>query len=118
MRQGKQNLNGRVSISFTFAILLIATVMAVIALPNFIQEPNTGPKNNCINNLRLLDAAEQQWALENNKTNSEVPTWSDLKGYLGRGGMVVILKCPLGGKYTLVPVTSKPTCSYPGHVLP
>jgi hypothetical protein len=70
----------------------------------------------CINNLRLIESAKEQWALENNKTNSDVPTWPDLNIYFGGGG-AVILKCPRGGTYTLGTISNKPTCSYPGHVL-
>jgi hypothetical protein len=92
-------------------------VLAAIAIPNFIREPNTSPKNECINNLRQIDGAIQQWALENNKTNSDIPTWTDLKGYLGRGE-TEIPKCPLGGTYTLGPVGDKPRCSVAGHGLP
>jgi hypothetical protein len=55
--------------------------------------------------------------LENHKTNSDVPKWADIQQYLGRGG-TEIPKCPLGGTYTLRTVGDKPTCSYPGHVLP
>jgi competence protein ComGC len=101
----------------TLAIVVSCLALLVaIVVPNFVHDPETSPKNTCINNLRLIDAAEQQWALENNKTNSDIPTWTDLSGYIGRSGPV-ILKCPLGGTYTLVPVSNKPTCSVRGHVL-
>ena len=67
----------------------------------------------CINNLRLLDGAKQQWALENNKTANAVPQMSDLAPYLKFPALV----CPAGGNYTLNPVNTVPACSQPGHTL-
>jgi len=99
-----------------FIALGILALLAAIALPNFICEPCTSPKNACINNLRQIDAAIQRWALENNKTNWDAPTWPDLKKYLSLSGYEVP-KCPAGGKYKLGRVIDPPTCSYPGHVL-
>ena len=40
--------------------------------------------NACINNLRQLDAAKQQWALENNKSITDIPSWTGVKLYMGR----------------------------------
>jgi regulator of replication initiation timing len=71
--------------------------------------------NACINNLRELDAAKQQWALENNKAVGAVPTAQDLLPYLPDGLFPV---CPAGGVYSINAVGVPPTCSIPGHVLP
>ncbi len=71
--------------------------------------------NTCINNLRQLDAAKQQWALDNNKTSDAVPKAQDLLPYLKDGIFPV---CPDGGNYTLNAVGELPTCSIPGHALP
>jgi hypothetical protein len=69
----------------------------------------------CINNLRQLDAAKQQWALENKKSPVAVPTVQDILPYLPGRTMPV---CPAGGQYTLNAVNQLPTCSITGHVLP
>lgn len=71
--------------------------------------------NACINNLRQIDGAMQQWALENKKDASAIPTAKELAAYLKDG---VIPKCPAGGTYTFNPVGSIPTCTIPGHALP
>lgn len=68
----------------------------------------------CINNLRQIDGAMQQWALENKKTASDVPTAKDIAPYLKDG----IPKCPAGGTYTPHTVAEEPTCSIPGHAFP
>jgi len=69
----------------------------------------------CINNLRQIDAAKQQWALVNSKTDDAVPVAQDLLPYLKSNVLPV---CPSGGTYTINAVGSPPTCSIPGHVLP
>lgn len=75
-------------------------------------------RNACINNLRLIDAAKQQWALEFHKQGTDVPTWDDLRPYLGHGANVELPTCSDGGVYTIGTVNEKPTCNTPGHVLP
>jgi len=71
--------------------------------------------NACINNLRQLDGAKQQWALEHNKTAQVVPTVQDIAPYLKDQ---VIPVCPSSGNYTLNAVAVPPTCSIAGHALP
>jgi hypothetical protein len=100
-------------------VVCCVALLTIIILPNFnsIGGGHPSPKNTCINNLRLLDTAVQQWALEHNKTNSDIPTWADVMPYLSRSGKEM-LKCPLGGTYTFRSIYEKPTCSVTNHVLP
>lgn len=71
-------------------------------------------RNACINNLRQLDAAKQQWALEFNKPAGTVPTAQNIAPYLPNQALPV---CPAGGGYTLNAVGAAPTCNMPGHIL-
>lgn len=71
--------------------------------------------NACINQLRMLDGAKQQWALENRKTVNDLPAEKDLTPYL-KGG--VLPKCPAAGVYALNAVAAVPTCSIRGHAIP
>ena len=71
-------------------------------------------QNACLNNLRQIDAAKQQWALENNKTASATPAAADLLPYFKDGVFPV---CPSGGTYTIGSVGEVPVCSVPGHAL-
>ena len=80
-----------------------------------IQQTIAQERNACIANLRLIYAAKQAWALDKNKTDSDVPTEQDLLPYL-KGGVFPV--CPAGGIYTIGAVSVPPTCSIPGHVLP
>ncbi len=69
--------------------------------------------NACVNNMRQIDGAKQQWALVNKKTTNDIPTWSDLAPYLSRNGTNLPV-CPGGGVYTLGRLGEPPKCSV-GH---
>ena len=100
-------------LGIAWAVFMIPLMMA-IAIPNFVKARETAQMNACINNLRQIDAAKQQWALENNKKAGDVPTAADLTPYLN--GKFPI--CPSGGTYTIGAVSNAPTCSIPKHKLP
>src|SRR5262245_35941218 len=40
-------------------------------------------QNACINNLRRIDSAKQQWAWENHKSSNDYPIKSELAKYVG-----------------------------------
>jgi competence protein ComGC len=101
-------------VGIAFALLMIPMMMA-IAIPNFVHARQTAQANACINNLRQIDAAKQQWALENNKKGTDTPTQADVAHFLKNGQFPA---CPAGGTYTIGPVDEPPTCSIPKHQLP
>jgi hypothetical protein len=107
----------RSQVVFYAAIICLSlALIGAIVIPNLLTA-REGSHNFCISNLRIIDGAKQQWALENHKTNSDIPTWADIKDYIGRHG-AELPKCPSGGTYTLGAISNRPTCSIPGHVLP
>jgi hypothetical protein len=69
----------------------------------------------CINNLRMIEAAKAQWALQKGKPKGALLTAADIAPYLRSN---TVPTCPSGGIYTLNPVGIPPLCSIPGHVLP
>jgi hypothetical protein len=96
-------------------VVAVPGMLAAIAIPNFVKARTTSQENACINNLRMIDAAKHEWALEKGKAVTDVPTWEDLKPYLP--GQVPLV-CPAGGTYSLNAVGEHPTFSIPGHRLP
>jgi DNA repair exonuclease SbcCD ATPase subunit len=78
---------------------------------NAAPEARTGV---CINNLRQIDAAKQQWAQANGRPPDAIPGPAEISAYLPNRGMPV---CPGGGGYSINAVNVKPACSVPGHVL-
>jgi hypothetical protein len=68
----------------------------------------------CIANLRQMDGATQQWALENRKAVQSPVLVDQIALYL-KGGKLPV--CPEGGVYTHSIVGTPPKCSIPGHAL-
>ena len=99
--------------SALLAPVAVVGMLSAIAIPNFVKARATSQQNACINNLRQIDGAKNEWALEKGKKAGDVPTKEDLLPYL-RSWPV----CPQGGTYTIGAVNEKPTCSIPGHQLP
>jgi hypothetical protein len=98
--QELENLNNQIVNDSTAAAEASATVIA---------------KKTCLNNLRLIDDAKQQWATDLDKPDTAVPSEKDLAPYLKHGVLPV---CPSGGIYLINAVEDLPTCSVAGHVLP
>ena len=91
-------------------VVAIIGLLAAIAIPNFVKARTTAQKNACINNLRQIDGAIQQFALESKKGESDPVTLDNCKPYL-RSPPV----CPAGGtsmedSYAVTDCKSQPTC--------
>jgi len=109
-------------------VVAIIGLLAAIAIPNFIKARTTSQKNACINNLRQIDGAIQQFALEGNHSGADAVVFDDIKGYLGRGAGVLStgLYCPadaakdFSSSYTIVDCQTAPVCQIDAanHVLP
>ena len=54
-------------------VLVIIGLLAGIAISNFVHARSQAQMNTCINNLRLINSAKQQWAMENGKTKDDTP---------------------------------------------
>ena len=67
--------------------------------------------NACINRLRMIDAAKQNWALDHHKATNDVPTWDDIRFIISPRGDIPA--CQAGGIYTIGRVDEEPLCSYP-----
>src|ERR1044071_3305389 len=82
-------------------VVAIIGLLAAIAIPNFVKARATSQANACINNLRQIDAAAQQWALEAKKKNADTIVMNtDLTPYIKLNADSLIPGCPAGGDYT------------------
>jgi hypothetical protein len=79
------------------------------------EQKNERARDVCINNLRQIDGAKQQWALENKQPADAQVTMQELLPFFGNSTAPV---CPSGGVYTVNSVDTPPTCSIAGHALP
>ena len=106
-------------------VVAIIGLLAAIAIPNFVKSRATSQANACINNLRQIDAAANQFALENKKTSGSAINYpGDVAPYIKLNSANSIPGCPAGGAYsTAFTVGASPTCTLgstvtPAHVLP
>jgi hypothetical protein len=100
--------------TIALAVAIVGTLMVADVVVPFIRARNTPASGACINNLRQLDGAKQQWALEKGMSTNDVPSWNDLLPYLGPGDSASKPCCPEGGAYILRRVGELPTCSIGG----
>jgi hypothetical protein len=84
---------------------------AVVIVPNYLRARGTACQNACINNLRQIDGAKEQWALAHDKKPGTPISKADeleINNYI-KGGEP---KCPGDGKYSYNDVGMAPTCSF------
>lgn len=107
-------------IEIMIVVVIIGLIFA-IGLPNYFKMVTTSKKNVCINNLKQIDMAVSQWAIDNNIPIGAVPSEEQentVYTYI-KGQRPV---CPEAGTYTIYQVGIKPQvrCSREdaGHKLP
>lgn len=94
-------------------VVLIIGVLLAIAVPNFVKARETSRTKACVANLKQIDAAKEQWAMNNNKNDGDASVDADVNTFI-KGGAP---DCPSGGTYTYQAVGTAPTCSQAGHAL-
>ncbi len=103
-------------------VVALIGLLATIAFPNIVRARTQSQAQACINNLRQIDDASQQWGLENNRPATSSVTFPDIQPYLKYSVI-----CPAAGagatfatSYTLTTISNKPICQLvPAiHVLP
>ena len=95
-------LNRALQSGFTLVEIMIVVaiigLLAAIAVPNFVKARNTAQSNACINNMRQIDSAIQQWALERGKKDDDTIVSASIAEYIKGQKMP---ECPGGGDYNL-----------------
>lgn len=109
-------------------VLGIIGLLAEIAIPNYIQARYNARTSTCINNLRQIDNSKQQWALEELRSPTAIPTAVDLAPFFQRGENDIsqVLYCPedsahsMETSYSINDLISTPECLIrsDSHILP
>jgi prepilin-type N-terminal cleavage/methylation domain-containing protein len=101
-------------------VVAIIGLLAAIAIPNFVKARQTAQANTCVANLKQIDGAKEQWALETKQNPTATCDFGDLVGtdkYIKNTPT-----CPTSGTYTVGAVSQIPTCNItgvtPAHALP
>jgi hypothetical protein len=101
---GRENSPGLLVI----ATLLICLVVAVV--PAWVWREERPAGNSIISNLRIIEGAKDQWAIECKKEPGSVPTLSDLAPYL-KGGEIP--QTGVKEKYSINPVGTPASATAP-----
>jgi hypothetical protein len=95
----------------------IAVGVAVLAIgvlaPCFVRAKPLAEKNACIANLREIDDAKEQWALETRRPAGATLITTEVERYFRHGRP----NCPSGGAYDYGKVGEVPRCSTKDHTL-
>lgn len=106
--QGSTTFSGRDVLAG--AVFAPAGIMAGMTLPAISSARAKAQTVACMNNLRQIQAAKEQWAIEKGIEPGTPVSPSDIEPYLMK-----IPTCPSGGSYILNAVGEEPTCDHPGH---
>ena len=88
-------------------VVMIIALLALIAVPQLAANRRTAQRSCCVNNLRQINGAIQQYMLQNATT--AVPRKNRIRNMFQTG---VFPTCPANGKYTMPAIdTGLPTCS-------
>ena len=93
-------------------VVAIIGLLAAIAIPNFIRARATSQQNACINNLRQIDAAISEWALETGQNNgNSVGGVATVSAYIKLNSNNLVPGCPASGTYSTFTVGANPQVS-------
>ena len=102
-------------------VVLIIGILLAVAVPNFVKARETSRAKACIANLKQIESAKEQWAMDNKAATGAACQMSDLAPTYLKGAATGPV-CPAGGTYTVAVVGTNPACSLSAapelHVLP
>src|SRR5436189_191456 len=61
-------------------VVLIIGILLAIAVPNFIKARETSRSKSCVANLKQVEAAKEQWCMDNKQSTTATPADTDLSG--------------------------------------
>lgn len=100
-------------------VLLTAAALTITGLVQwriyYLKATQPSAKDPCLVNLLQIRGAKDTWALENQKTTNDLPTWSELIGPTNYIRWQP--PCHKGGTYDIGRIGANPTCTVPGHCL-
>ena len=79
-----KNRGGFTLVEIMIVVAIIA-LLAAIAVPNFLRARKRSQATRILEDLRMIDSAIDQYAIETNKTGGAAVNWSDVQGYLKVG---------------------------------
>jgi prepilin-type N-terminal cleavage/methylation domain-containing protein len=94
-------------------VVAIIGLLAAIAIPNFVRAREAAQLNSILNNLRIIEGAKDQWALEQKQGTGSVVTWATDTTGIGSYLKGETVKEVVGEAYTLNVVGVNATAKAP-----
>jgi len=66
-------------------VVAIIALLASIAVPNFLRSRKRSQATQVLEDLRMIDSAKDQYAIEANKKGADTVTWANVQTYLKAG---------------------------------
>ncbi len=88
-------------------VVLIIGILLAVAIPSFVQARESSRAKACVANLKQIDSAKQQWAMDQKAGSTASPAQSDLAPTYVRTWPTE----PEGGTYTIQNIATLPTCT-------
>ena len=93
-------------------VVAIIGLLAAIAIPYYVRARADSQQSACINNLRQIDGAINEWALETGQsTGADVGGVTTVSAYIKLNSNNRVPTCPAGGSYTTATVGANPQVS-------
>lgn len=88
---------------------LVVAMMTAIAIPSFLKARDQAQLNMCMNNLRMIESAKEQWALAEKKAEGTAVDDEAVNEYLP-----AVPVCSVGGEYSYNAIGEAAECDVHG----
>jgi prepilin-type N-terminal cleavage/methylation domain-containing protein len=82
-----KNRGGFTLVEIMIVVAIIA-LLAAIAVPNFLRARKRSQSTRILEDLRIIDSAIDQYAIETNKGTGDTVAWADVQKYLKNGSVL------------------------------
>lgn len=112
-----RKLNSASKAGFTLVeimiVVAIIALLAAIAVPNFLRARKRSQATAILEDLRIIDGAKDQYAIENNLKGTDTVTWSNARVHVKPGTRLAVMtganpKDILGDDITLGTIDTPP----------
>ena len=99
-------------------VVAIIAMLAAIAVPNFLRARKRSQATRVLEDLRMIDSAIDQYAIETNKVTGSPADWTDIQAYLKKGSTLYnsnhtdLLGSDLGTTFNVDTIPTVPTATF------